>query len=366
MSTNSDNTSKLIETAKAIGVILGVPLGLFAVFSNLFQQPLIASLIVAVITAVLASTWMIYSRRVNTTSLAFAWLAFVLLILAGLVVWPRTMIVEGHITDTASNPITNEIVRLFDYSGRMYETQTNIQGYYQFLDVPSGKYAIQASNSKVEGESKGILVRVIEQNIIVIVNTNIPNPSPTLTNMPLPIETSTNIPTSIAQLPIEMPMNTSMAYTSHLIYYNESLAYGYDMGMNTSDGLTDWVIQKNGDMCMAYPDGQSWGSVFITVGKPTDYPRPSQDLSIYKKLSVELRGDVGNEFVLVGLKDNTDPDDGTETKVRLWDLSTRWETFEFPLSEFNNADLHNLYIVIEFIFEKTPETICFRNIQYLP
>lgn len=68
----------------------------------------------------------------------------------------------------------------------------------------------------------------------------------------------------------------------------------------------------------------------------------------------------------IGIKDNTQPDDGTETKVPVYGLTTSWNPFTFPLSQFTGADLHNLYVVIEFVFAGTPETVCARNIQYLP
>jgi hypothetical protein len=160
------------------------------------------------------------------------------------------------------------------------------------------------------------------------------------------------------------------AYTlepsSHPIYVGARLAPGYDMGVNTSGGRTDWVTDMNGYMRMAYPSGQSWGAVFITVGEPTSRQRPGQDLSNYHVLSLELRGEVGGEKVWIGIKDNTDYDDGTETKFPVYRLTTEWQTFMFPLPEFWTADLARLYVVIEFVFDPfcPAETVYFRNIQY--
>ena len=147
-----------------------------------------------------------------------------------------------------------------------------------------------------------------------------------------------------------------------------TLASGYDMGVDTSGGRTSWVTDMNGHMCMAYPSGQAWGAVFITVGEPTDTDRPSQDLSNYQTLSLELRGEDGGEQVWIGLKDNTDLDDGEEKKIPVSNLTTNWQTFTFSLSSFYTADLTRLYVVTEFVFdsEMPTETICFRNIQYLP
>ncbi len=138
------------------------------------------------------------------------------------------------------------------------------------------------------------------------------------------------------------------------------------MGVNTSGGVTNWLTVENGEICMAYPSGQSWGAVFITVGKVKPPPRPGKDFSSNSQLSLELQGQSGGESVSIGIKDNSQPDDGTETKVLVSSLSTDWKTFTFPLSQFSGADLSNLYVVIEFVFADTPETVCARNIQYLP
>lgn len=150
------------------------------------------------------------------------------------------------------------------------------------------------------------------------------------------------------------------------IFTSGKLASGYDMGVNTSGGITNWVTTKNGYICMSYPASQSWGAVFITVGKPKDPPRPAKDLSKYQMLYLELRGAKGGESVLVGLKDNTDPDDGSETKVIISDLNTEWKSYQISLSRFRTADLRRIYIVTEFVFENKPQTVCFRTIKLLP
>ena len=160
------------------------------------------------------------------------------------------------------------------------------------------------------------------------------------------------------------------AYTlepsSHPIYVGARLAPGYDMGVDTSGGRTDWVTDMKGYMRMAYPSGQSWGAVFITVGEPTSRSRPGQDLSNYHALSLELRGEVGGERVWIGIKDDTDRDDGMETRLPVSGLTTEWQTYTFPLSKFRTADLSRLYVVIEYVFEsgRPAETVYFRNIQY--
>ena len=75
MSTNPDsNKTQLVEIAKTVGAILGVPLALFTVTNNVIEQPLI-SLVVALVAAVLISVWVVLSGWANITQIITAWLA---------------------------------------------------------------------------------------------------------------------------------------------------------------------------------------------------------------------------------------------------------------------------------------------------
>ncbi|MGB8214150.1 MAG: glycosyl hydrolase family 17 protein [Anaerolineales bacterium] len=150
------------------------------------------------------------------------------------------------------------------------------------------------------------------------------------------------------------------------IYSGKSLRPGLNMGVNTSDGLTDWVTDLDGSMQAAYPADQSWGAIFITVGTPMPLgERASMDISNYQTLSVEMKGAIGGETVSIGIKDKFQPDDGTETKQSV-SLTPAWETYTFPISSFTGTDLTNNYIPIEFVFADTAETMYFRNVQVLP
>lgn len=150
-----------------------------------------------------------------------------------------------------------------------------------------------------------------------------------------------------------------------VVFENGRLSSGLDMGVDSSGGRRDWLEVKNGMMCMAYPSGQQWGVVFITVGPPSQPPRAARDFSMYRSMVVEVRGANGGETVLVGLKDNTDPDDGSETKVRLPDLGVQWQTHKISLSRFRTVDLARLYVPAEFVFEGIPTEICVRKIEFL-
>jgi len=137
------------------------------------------------------------------------------------------------------------------------------------------------------------------------------------------------------------------------------------MGVNTDRGRTDWLEKLDRENCfrMSYPAGQRWGAVFITVGPSTDPPRPSMDLSVYKVLVIEMKGGAGGEVVQIGVKTNTQPDNGGEYKV-VESLTPEWQTYKYPIARFQRIDPKNLYVVAEFVFDSAPRTIYVRNIRY--
>jgi hypothetical protein len=149
------------------------------------------------------------------------------------------------------------------------------------------------------------------------------------------------------------------------IYLNGKLGSGLDMGVNTSGGITNWVDASNGIIEMNYPKGQKYGSVYITVGKPTQPPRPGKNYSKFKKIIIEAKGKTGGETILVGLKDKNDPDDGSEAKVRL-SLSKDWGIYELKLKEsFSTADLTQLYVVTEFVFETQSKSVSVKRVLFV-
>src|SRR5579862_4202355 len=114
------------------------------------------------------------------------------------------------------------------------------------------------------------------------------------------------------------------------------LASGFDLGINTSNGITNWLLLEPpppapGDLKMVCPGAQAWCAMFITDGPAVStYPRLGFDVSMYQTLIVEIEGDPGTT-IQIGIKDATQPDDGTETKVTL-PVTSNWTTFAIPLS----------------------------------
>lgn len=148
-----------------------------------------------------------------------------------------------------------------------------------------------------------------------------------------------------------------------------ALAKGLGLGINTSGGLTNWLTVEPpppppGDLKMVCPADQAWCAMFITDGPAVNPPRPGLDLSIYQTLIVEIMGDPGTT-IDIGIKDALQPDDGTEAKVTLPVTST-WTLHSIPLSSFTGANLKDIYVLCEFVFNggPQPQTVKVRTITY--
>lgn len=138
------------------------------------------------------------------------------------------------------------------------------------------------------------------------------------------------------------------------------LTVGYDMGVNTDRSRTDWLERTASELKMAYPEGQQWGAVFVTVGTPSRTERGTRDFTSFHTLVISMRGKRGGEKVEIGIKDKTDPDDGTETKVATH-LTKKYKTYEFRLQDFRTANLAQLYVVAEFVFGGPQNRTIFVN-----
>jgi len=161
-----------------------------------------------------------------------------------------------------------------------------------------------------------------------------------------------------------LAVTLSLAQDTKHILIDGELEDGFDLGLNTNKGRTDWLKKGEKVLRLAYPAEQRSGYVFITVGPPTDTPRPFIDLSQFGFLVVEMRGDAGGERVQVGIKTNTQPDNGGETKLPET-LTVEWKTYRYALGRFLRADPSKLYVVAEFVFSGSESnTVYVRSIRY--
>ena len=166
----------------------------------------------------------------------------------------------------------------------------------------------------------------------------------------------------------DTPTTPSSVASEPFVVINASgqLGQGLDLFVDTDRQLRNWLSNVSDGLQAAYPPGQQWGFVgAVLLGSTTLGTRPGKDLSGYKTLQIDLRGAVGGESVQIGIKDNTDPDDGSEVK-KTEVLSPGWQTFTYSLTDFRTADLTRVYLLFEIVFDGTTgRTVYLRNVRYV-
>jgi hypothetical protein len=154
------------------------------------------------------------------------------------------------------------------------------------------------------------------------------------------------------------------------IMVGTKLTGDFRLGLNSSEEKKGWLSkEENGEfMTISFPADQDWAGIFITTGPPNQRLRDgrrSVDLSAYNFLAIDMKGAVGKEEVEVGIKTNTQEDDGTETKIPVI-LTSEWKTYQLPLDRFTGTALGRLYVVAELVYTGSkPQTVFFRNVRYL-
>ena len=90
---------------------------------------------------------------------------------------------------------------------------------------------------------------------------------------------------------------------------------------NLGQEFTPDLVERKGDaLLLSYPGSdpvpaiESWAAFWLQVND-TAFGRPSRNFSIYDTLQLELKGSFGGERVYLHLKDNDDPDDGSQTNI---------------------------------------------------
>jgi glucan 1,3-beta-glucosidase len=163
------------------------------------------------------------------------------------------------------------------------------------------------------------------------------------------------------------PASATLMQRSYRDVYVGGMEAGFSLGMDTSAQQRQWLIANDGSLVLTYPANQQWGVMFITVGPPVPPGhRPSLDLSAYRSLVVDLRAAFAGQCVRIGIKDNNQPDNGSEISVQRC-LTAQWSTITLPLNMFTNVDLTHLYVVFELLFQgSSSTTVEVRNIRYSP
>lgn len=122
-------------------------------------------------------------------------------------------------------------------------------------------------------------------------------------------------------------------------------------------------MERTGDsLHFDYMGGVEWAGIWFRSDNSIDATEP-RDYSIFEKLVLEVKGDVGGETIYVNIQDRDDPRDGTSTKVSL-QLSDEWQIYEIDLVDFKTADLEILIIPFGVVFYEEPISFSVRSVKY--
>ncbi len=157
--------------------------------------------------------------------------------------------------------------------------------------------------------------------------------------------TATEAPTPTATAPATEPAPDTV------YLFGDAPAAGYEVNIDTSAHQFGWL--DGGSFLQAnFPAGQQWAVVYLTVGPavPAGQRSASADFSDCDALSVDLWSAQPGVEVKVGVKDVDDPDDGSETLLSR-SLTAEPLVYQFPLAKFATADLGQVYVPFELVYQ---------------
>ncbi len=134
------------------------------------------------------------------------------------------------------------------------------------------------------------------------------------------------------------------------VVVNGSYPTSLNLIIDSSQGLDGISRQVNTDyLTFNFKENIEWGAaIFVVDSIGISANRPSKDFSGYSAVELELRGDTNGKEVFFSIKDREDPDDGSETRVKL-ELNKEWTTYRFSTNEFTTAELSQLNAVAVFV-----------------
>ncbi len=157
-------------------------------------------------------------------------------------------------------------------------------------------------------------------------------------------------------------LDSKTGYAKLLINGALNSAY-YEIGVATVNNQSIEGIQGINEINFNIP-ALEWATVYLRNPSNVQADRPIKDFSSYKSIQLELKSDKEEATVFINLKDDEDPDDGSETMIPLI-LSSDWNTYEIELSKFKTANLEELFVVAGFVFHDHAQKFSIRNIAYV-
>ena len=137
----------------------------------------------------------------------------------------------------------------------------------------------------------------------------------------------------------------------------------YEAGSATAGDQDVQVAPAINETILSLPSAE-WAVFYLRNRSDAFSQKPAKDFSRYRSVKVTLKGEIGGEQIWLAIKDDTDPDDGSETQVPVT-LQPDWTSYEFPLDTFSNAALENIFVPMMFISRGDAQTFSIREVEFL-
>ena len=126
---------------------------------------------------------------------------------------------------------------------------------------------------------------------------------------------------------------------------------------------TNWIEYDTGQINIRYPSGVVYGVIRFIDKDIKVYNAISSDYTSYESISLELKGAVGGEEILITFLDTDDAADGSEIKSTFI-LTDQWETYEVSLDQFPNTNFASLIESPVLVLQQEAVSFSIKNIEF--
>ena len=181
-------SSILWRNFEAIVGIVTITGFVYMIIQSWFDVSVAGTVAISLTVMILLSAYLNKQKHFNFQTILMGWMVVGLIAVILLLVFPKTMKIEGHVMNTQETPIPGVNVVLYDRLNRKYEMSTNSAGEYFFDEIPTGYFTIDIEHPEITTFAIATTGFLIRSEIIDIIADITPVPviesTPTLPTPP--------------------------------------------------------------------------------------------------------------------------------------------------------------------------------------
>jgi len=139
----------------------------------------------------------------------------------------------------------------------------------------------------------------------------------------------------------------------------------HEIDLQDAANLNNWLEVDSDKINVTYPKDLDYGVIRFIDLKIKSRQTSGVDYSGYTSITLELKGEVGGESVLIAFLDTDDFADGSEIRVPLV-LTDQWRTYEIGLDQFPKTNFKSLIESPVIVLLRESENLSFsiNNIEF--